>query len=236
VSQSSTSTYRIADFEQNDRPRERLAEVGAGALSNAELLAILLRTGLPGENAVQMGQRLLKHFGGLGGLHRATFEEVCQQKGINTAKASQIKAAIELGRRLPREEADEKPVINSPADAANLIQYEMSGLLQENLWVLLLDTRNRVLKIEKLYQGSLNSSSVRIGELFKAALTNNAASIILAHNHPSGDPSPSPEDVAMTRAAQQAGRLLDVDVLDHIVIGHNRFVSLKDKGLGFTSN
>ncbi len=110
----------------------------------------------------------------------------------------------------------------------------MVGLPQENLWVFLLDTRNRVLKIEKLYQGSLNSSSVRIGELFKAALTNNAASIILAHNHPSGDPTPSPEDVALTRAAQQAGHLLDIEVLDHIVIGQNRFVSLKDRGLGFT--
>ncbi|HEX7557365.1 MAG TPA: DNA repair protein RadC [Leptolinea sp.] len=227
--------HRIQDFETNDRPRERLAEVGAGALSSAELLAILLRTGLPGENAVQMGHRLLKHFGGLTGLHKASFAEICNQKGINLAKASQIKAAIELGRRLPREEADEKPVINSPADAAGMIQYEMSGLLQENLWVFLLDTRNRVLKIEKLYQGSLNSSSVRIGELFKAALTNNAASIILAHNHPSGDPTPSPEDVALTRAAQQAGRLLDVEVLDHIVIGQNRFVSLKDRGLGFAA-
>jgi DNA repair protein RadC len=236
MNRPSTTSYRIADFELNDRPRERLAEIGAGNLNNAELLAILLRTGLPGENAVQMGQRLLNHFGGLLGLHRATLEEMCKQKGINLAKASQIKAAIELGNRLPRAEAEVKPVINNPGDAAGLIQYEMSGLLQENLWVLLLDTRNRVLKIEKLYQGSLNASSVRIGELFKAALTNNAASIILAHNHPSGDPSPSPEDVAMTRAAREAGRLLDVEVLDHIVIGHNKYVSMKDRGLGFTSS
>jgi DNA repair protein RadC len=226
--------YRIQDFDSCDRPRERLAESGAGVLNNAELLAILLRTGLPGENAVQMGHRLLKQFGGLGGLYRVSFDELCNQKGINVAKASQIKAAIELGRRLPKEETDEKPVIKSPADAAILIQYDMIGLPQENLWVFLLDTRNRVLKIEKLYQGSLNSSSVRIGELFKAALTNSAASIILAHNHPSGDPTPSPEDVALTRAAQQAGRLLDVEVLDHIVIGHNKFVSLKDRGLGFS--
>ncbi|NLF49917.1 MAG: DNA repair protein RadC [Leptolinea sp.] len=227
------TVYRIQDYEANDRPRERLAESGAGALSNAELLAILLRTGLPGENAVQIGHRLLKFFGGLTGLHRVSFDELCNQRGVGLAKASQIKAAIELGRRLPREEADEKPVIKSPADAANLVQYDMLGLPQENLWVLLLDTRNRVLKIEKLYQGSLNSSTVRIGELFKAALTNNAASIILAHNHPSGDPTPSPEDVALTRAAREAGRLLDVEVLDHIVIGQNKFVSLKDRGLGF---
>jgi DNA repair protein RadC len=227
--------HRIQDFETNDRPRERLEKLGAGALSNAELLAILLRTGLPGENAVQVGQRLLKHFGGLSGLHRTTFDELKKQKGVGEAKASQILAAIEMGHRLAKEELDDKPVIKSPADAAALVQYEMSGLPQENLWVFLLDTRNRVMKIEKLYKGSLNASTVRIGELFKSALTNNAASIILAHNHPSGDPTPSPEDVALTRAVQQAGRLLDVEVLDHIVIGHNKFVSLKDKGLGFVA-
>ncbi len=182
MSKNTPVIYRIRDFEISDRPRERLAESGAGVLNNAELLAILLRTGLPGENAVQMGHRLLNQFGGLSGLHRVSFDELCNQKGINVAKACQIKAAIELGARLPKEDIKEKPVIKSPADAANLIQYEMVGLPQENLWVFLLDTRNRVLKIEKLYQGSLNSSSVRIGELFKAALTNNAASIILAHN------------------------------------------------------
>ncbi len=226
--------YRIQDFEVNDRPRERLAESGAGALNNAELLAILLRVGLPGENAVQFGHRLLKQLGGLTGIHRVSFDELCHQKGIGIAKASQIKAAIELGRRLPREEAEEKPVIKSPADAANLVLYDMLGLLQENLWVILLDTRNQVLKIEKLYKGSLNSSTVRVGELFKAALTNSAASIILVHNHPSGDPTPSPEDIALTRAAREAGRLLDVEVLDHIVIGQNNFVSLKDRGLGFS--
>jgi DNA repair protein RadC len=234
MSDETSTIHRIQDFEDNDRPRERLAELGASALSNAELLAILLRTGLPGENAVQVGHRLLKQFGGITGLHKSSFEELCKQKGVSTAKACQIKAAIELGKRLPREEAEEKPVIKSPGDAAELIQYEMVGLPQENLWVLLLDTRNRVLKIEKLYKGSLNSSTVRVGELFKSALTNNAASVILAHNHPSGDPTPSPEDVALTRAASQAGRLLDVEVLDHIVIGHNKFVSLKDKGLGFS--
>lgn len=227
--------YRIQDFEASERPRERLAREGAEALNNSELLAILLRTGLPGENAVQMGERLLKLYGGLSGLHRVSFDELSHLKGINVAKACQIKAAIELGSRLPHSNRDENPVIKNPKDAADLIMFDMAGLVQENLWVLLLDTRNHVLKIEKLYKGSLNSSSVRMGELFKAALTNNAASIILAHNHPSGDPTPSPEDVAMTRGAQQAGRLLDIEVLDHIVIGHNSFVSMKDRGLGFSS-
>jgi DNA repair protein RadC len=234
MSEATSTIHRIQDFQENDRPRERLAELGASALSTPELLAILLRTGLPGENAVQMGQRLLKQFGGITGLHKISFEELSNQKGLGSAKTSTIKAAIELGRRLPLEDAEERPVITCPKDAADLIMYEMLGLPVENLWVFLLDTRNRVLKIEKLYKGSLNSSTVRVGELFKSALTNNAASIILAHNHPSGDPTPSPEDVALTRAASQAGHLLDVEVLDHIVIGQNKYVSLKDKGLGFS--
>jgi DNA repair protein RadC len=227
------AAYRITDLATSDRPRERLAEVGPQALSNAELLAILLRVGVQGENAVQVGQRLLQDMGGLVGLHRATFHEVCQQHGVGMAKAAQIKAAIELGSRLRLVEADERPSIHSPADAAALVQYEMSGFTQEHLWVINLDTRNRVLAIEKLYAGSLNSSMVRVGELFKGAIQRNAAAIILAHNHPSGDPSPSPEDVSLTRTVVQAGKLLDIDLLDHLVIGLGRWVSLKEKGLGF---
>ncbi|MEA4906760.1 MAG: DNA repair protein RadC, partial [Anaerolineaceae bacterium] len=178
-------SYRIMDLVSGDRPRERLAEVGPQALNNAELLAILLRVGIPGENAVQLGQRLLIKFGGIAGLHRATFAEVCNEKGIGPAKAAQIKAAIELGRRMAREAPDERPVIHSPADAAALVQYEMSGLAQEHLWVLLLDTRNRVIRVEKIYIGSLNSSPVRVAELFRPAIQRNAASIIVVHNHPS---------------------------------------------------
>jgi DNA repair protein RadC len=226
-------TYRITDLAESERPRERLARLGPQSLSNAELIAILLRVGVPGENAVQVGQRLLQTFGGLGGLHRATFEEVCAQHGIGEAKAAQIKAAIELGRRLTLESPEEQPVITSPADAARLVQYEMSALEQEELRVLLLDTRNRVQKISTVYRGSLNSSQVRVGEVFKEAIRSNAAAVIVVHNHPSGDPSPSPEDVAITRAIREAGELLDVKVLDHLVIGHGRFVSLKERGLGF---
>lgn len=226
-------TYRIADLQTADRPRERLAELGAQALSDAELLAILLRVGVEGENAVQMGQRLLKNLGGIAGIHRATFEEVCAEHGIGTAKAAQLKAAIELGRRLTLASPEERPSIHSPADAAALVQYEMSALTQEELRILLLDTRNRVLRIETIYRGSLNSSQVRVGELFKAAISRNAAAIIIVHNHPSGDPTPSPDDVAVTRAIVQAGKLLDIDVLDHLVIGLGKFVSLKERGLGF---
>jgi DNA repair protein RadC len=228
-------TYRITDLAESDRPRERLAEVGPQALSNAELIAILLRVGVRGENAVQVGQRLLQTFGGLAGLHRAAFDEVKAQFGIGPAKAAQLKAAIELGRRLTLEAPEERPAINSPADAAGLVQYEMSALEQEELWVLLLDTRNRVLQTQKVYRGSLNSSQARIGELFKAAIRCNAAALIVVHNHPSGDPTPSPDDVAITRAIVEAGRLLDVQVLDHLVIGRGRWVSLKERGLGFGS-
>ncbi|HEY3310359.1 MAG TPA: DNA repair protein RadC [Anaerolineales bacterium] len=225
--------YRITDLQETERPRERLAALGPQALSNSELIAILLRVGVPGENAVQVGQRLLQEFHGIRGLHRAPFEELCAQHGIGQAKAAQIKAAIELGRRLPLEFPEERPVINSPKDAADLVQYEMSALEQEHLRVLLLDRRNRVMEVTEIYRGSVNSSQIRVGEIFKEAVRKNASGVIVIHNHPSGDPTPSPDDVAVTRAIIQAGKLLDVDVLDHLVIGVNRWVSLKERGLGF---
>ncbi|HZD58084.1 MAG TPA: DNA repair protein RadC [Anaerolineales bacterium] len=227
------AAYRITDLAESERPRERLAKHGPRALANAELLAILLRVGVAGENAVQVGQRLLQEFGGVAGLHRAGFDEVCGQHGVGPAKAAQIKAALELGYRLTLESPEERPTVHSPEDAAALVRYDMSALEQEQLRVMLLDTRNRVLDIPKVYQGSLNSSQVRIGELFKSAIRRNAAAVIVIHNHPSGDPTPSPDDVAITRAIVQAGKLLDIDVLDHLVIGAGRHVSLKERGLGF---
>ena len=232
INESKTS-YRIADLESEDRPRERLARLGAQALTNAELLAILLRVGVVGENAVQVSQRLLVQFGGLYGLRRASFEEISRQRGVGAAKTAQLKAAIELGHRLRNEAPDEQAVIRSPADAAALVQYEMEDLVQENLWVLNVDTRNHVMATDKIYQGSLNASMVRVGELFKPAIQRSAAGVIIVHNHPSGDPSPSPEDVTLTRAVVQAGKLLDIDVLDHLVIGRGKYVSLKERKLGF---
>lgn len=226
-------TYRITDLAASDRPRERLAQLGPQALSNAELIAILIRVGAPGENAVQVGQRLLQTFNGITGLHRATLDDVCTQYGIGPAKGAQIKAAIELGRRLTVESPDERPTINSPADAAELVRFEMSALEQEELRVMLLNTRNQVLDIVGIYRGSLNSSQVRVGELFKNAIRRNAAAIIVIHNHPSGDPTPSPDDVALTRAVVEAGHLLDIEVLDHLVMGQSNWVSLKERKLGF---
>ena len=214
--------YRIQDLDQNERPRERLADYGPSALNEAELLAIILRVGVTGESAVMVGQRLLKTFGGLMGLHRASYEEVCQQHGLGKAKAAQIKAAIEIGNRLAKQKILENQEVSfhSPEEVAKYVQYEMAALDQEQLRVILLDTRNRFQKMITLYTGSLNSSTVRIGELFKEAIRMNAASIILIHNHPSGDPSPSPEDINLTRSAVQAGKLLDIEVLDHIIIGY----------------
>jgi DNA repair protein RadC len=225
--------YRIQDLHESDRPRERLETLGPQALTNAELIAILLRVGVKGENAVEVGQRLLNKYGGITGLHRAPFNDLVDQHGIGEAKASQLKAAIELGRRLTLETPEEKPAINSPADAAALVQYEMSALEQEHLRVMLLDRRNRVMEIVEVYKGSVNSSQVRVGELFKEGIRKNSSALIVVHNHPSGDPTPSPDDVAVTRAIVQAGKLLDIDVLDHLVIGAGKWVSLKERGLGF---
>jgi DNA repair protein RadC len=227
-------TYRITDLHETERPRERLAELGPQALSKAELIAILLRVGVHGENAVQVGERLLRCFGGLAGLHRASLQELTNQHGIGAAKAAQIKAAIELGRRLAVEVPEERPVINSPEDAAGLVRYEMSALEEEHLRVLLLDTRNHVLDQVEVYRGSVNTSQVRVGEVFKAAIRRNASAVIIVHNHPSGDPTPSPDDLAVTRACVEAGKLLDIDVLDHLVIGQGRYVSMKERGLGFS--
>lgn len=223
------SGYRIKDFEASQRPRERLEEQGAGALRDAELLAILLRVGKQGVNAVQVGQRMLSQFGGLAGLHQASFAALCQVEGVGPAKAAQVKAAIELGRRLSTLTPEERPVIASPDDVADRVQYEMMGLEQEELWVLLLDSRNRLLRTERLYKGSLNASTVRPAEIFKTGIRHNAAALIVAHNHPSGDPSPSPEDVNLTRMLVEAGQLLELPVLDHIIVGLNRVASIKSR-------
>lgn len=228
------NTVMMRDMAEQNRPRERLLQVGERAVSTAELLAIVLRSGVPGENVLRLAERLLITFKDLPGLARASVAELTAVKGVGPAKAVEIKAALEIGRRLLTTAPEEKPRITSPADAANLLMSEMSFLDKEHLRLVLMDTRNRVLATPTIYIGSLNTSVIRIGELFRAAIKENAAAFIVAHNHPSGDPSPSPEDVAVTRQIVQAGALLNIDVLDHIVIGHNRFVSLKERGLGFS--
>jgi DNA repair protein RadC len=230
----STGSSRISDLQASERPRERLILEGAEHLSEAELLAILVRVGVPGESAVQVGQRLLQEFKGLAGIHRAPFEELVAQHGIGMAKAAQIKAAIELGRRLQQSPAEEHTIIGNPAQAADLVKYDMQAFDHEVLRVILLDTRNQVLDIKDVYRGSVNTAQVRAADVFKDAVRKSATAIIVVHNHPSGDPTPSPDDVAVTRELIRAGETIDVKVLDHIIIGRGRHVSMKDRGLGFS--
>jgi DNA repair protein RadC len=235
VAGSEPGEYRltIKEMPETLRPRERLAYVGPNALSTAELLAIILRTGGKGENVVRMAERLLAEFQGLAGLGQASYDELCQVHGLGQAKVTQIKAALELGKRLLMAAPEERLQVRSPADVANLLMLEMGLLDQEHLRTVLLDTKNFVQRVVPVYAGSLNTAVVRIGEVFRAAVRANSASIIVVHNHPSGDPTPSPEDVRVTEMIVEAGKLLDIDVLDHLVIGRNRYVSLKERGLGF---
>jgi DNA repair protein RadC len=223
----------IKELPTSERPRERLLEYGVGALSTAELLAIILRTGTRDENVILLSHRILARFGSLAGMVQASTAEMISEHGLGPAKVAQLKAALELGRRMLVESPEERSQIRSPADAANLVMTEMGLLEQEQLRVILLDTKNRVLSTPTIYVGSLNTSLIRVGELFREAIRRNCASLIVLHNHPSGDPTPSPEDVAVTRQIVEAGKLLDVDVLDHLIIGRQRFVSLKERGLGF---
>ncbi len=226
----------IRDRLTSERPSERLRDHGAAYLSNSELIAILLRTGSAAENVLDLATRLLSQFGGLDGLARASFRELSAVHGMGEAKTAQLKAALELGGRLLATGSDARVTIHSPQDVANLLMAEMSFLGQEHFRVLLLNTKNQVLGITEVYKGNVNSAVIRASEVFQEAVRSNCPAIILVHNHPSGDPTPSPEDVQVTRQLIEAGKLMDIEVLDHVVIGQTvsgGFVSLKERGLGF---
>jgi len=223
-------TPPVRELPVRERPANRLAHYGPGALSTIELIAAVLQT----PNALYQAQQIVVRFGGLIGIACATLTELESVDGVGPAKAAQIKAALELGRRLMIQPVDEKPQVRSPADAANLLMGEMAPLQQEQFVVLVLDTKNRVVAKETIYRGSLNNILVRVGEVFRPAIRRNAAAIIVLHNHPSGDPSPSPEDVVLTEQLVQAGKLMDIELLDHVVLGQQRYVSLKERGLGFS--
>ncbi|MBC7260290.1 MAG: DNA repair protein RadC [Chloroflexi bacterium] len=224
---------RIKEMPTSERPRERLMHYGAGALSNAELLAIVLRAGVRGQNVLELAQSLLTRFGGLRGLARASARELAALKGVGEAKASQVLAALELGKRMSVESPAERPQIQSPRDVVNLVQADMSLLEQEHLRVLLLDAKNRVQETKTVYVGRLDGVDVRLGDLFRDAVRTGAAAMVVVHNHPSGDPTPSREDVQITAQIRQAGDMLGITLLDHVIIGGGRFVSLKERGLGF---
>ena len=223
----------VKEWPASEQPREKLVQLGEEHLSNAELLAILLRVGVTGQDVLSLANDLLVRCGGLVGLMRTPISSLAEVKGIGPAKAVSIKAALELGRRLLLAEPDERPQIRSPQDVASMLQLQMSLLEQEHLKVVMLNTKNHVVGIRDVYKGSLNTSLIRVGEVFRDAVKENCAAIIVAHNHPSGDPTPSPEDVRVTRDLVAAGKLLDIEVLDHLVIGRNRYVSLRQKKLGF---
>ena len=223
----------IRDLPSGERPRERLRDRGAGFLSNAELLAIVLRTGSAAENVLEMSTRLLAHFQGLDGLARAAYEELCNLYGVGEAKAAQLQAALELGKRLSAVRGPDRPTVASPQDVANLLQAEMALLEQEHFRVVVLNTKNEVMSTPTVFIGTVNQTTVRTAEVFREAVRQNCPHIIIVHNHPSGDPAPSKEDVGVTKSLVAAGKALDIDVLDHIVIGRHDFVSLKERGLGF---
>lgn len=225
---------KIKQLPENERPMERLFNYGPSALSDAELLALVIRTGSRSESAIDLARRLLKGQNGLWGLRfllDASVEELAAVKGIGPAKASQIKAVVELSKRFAATGSPERMVIKSPADVAGLLMEDMRYLNIEHFKVLLLNTKNQVLTIETISMGGLNSSIVHPREVFKPAIKRSCASVILVHNHPSGDPAPSPEDINVTRRLAEAGNLLGIDVLDHIVIGDGRYLSFKQEQL-----
>jgi|Deesub1362A_J573_1020465.scaffolds.fasta_scaffold01550_9 DNA repair protein RadC len=226
--------FTIKDLPETERPRERLIRFGAEALSNAELLALILQTGSRQESAIVLAQRVLKGKQGIQGLRYlvdASIEELSQIKGIGTAKAARIKAALELTRRLSSFSGETKPVIRSPQDVSDLLMEEMRYLDREHFKAILLDIKNRVIDIEDISVGSLNTSIVHPRELFKTAIRRSSAAIILIHNHPSGDPTPSSEDIEITSRIVWGGEILGIEILDHIIIGDGIYVSLKEKNL-----
>ncbi|KKE80518.1 DNA repair protein RadC [Oceanobacillus caeni] len=226
----SGQTIMIKDVPKEDRPRERLLKHGAGHLSNQELLAILLGSGTKEESVITLSNRVLMHFEGLKLLTDATIEELMAIKGIGVAKGVLLLATIELGKRMNQYKPDDKYIIRSPDDGADYIMEEMRSLKQEHFVVLFLNTKNQVIHRQTIFIGSLNASIVHPREVFREAVKRSAASIIVAHNHPSGDPSPSQEDIHVTRRLVESGKMIGIELLDHLIIGDRKFISLKEKG------
>jgi DNA repair protein RadC len=222
----------MQSIPDEDRPRERLFARGAATLSNAELLAIILRTGSAQENVVHLAERILAQYDGLPGLALTTPAELGEIKGLGEAKIAQIIALIELSRRITVYRTSDRPMLYTAADAAQLMS-DMVNLPQEHVRVILLDNNRWVISTPTIYIGTVNASVLRVSEVFREAIARNSPAIMLAHNHPSGDSTPSPEDVERTRVICAAGKLLDIQVLDHLIIAQHGWTSLKDLGLGF---
>ncbi len=219
----------VHDIPIDERPRERLQKYGADVLSTGELLAIILRTGTTRDNVIEMANKLVIKYGGLSGLMTAEFHELCTEYGLGLAKAAQLKAALELGKRLSLLEPDMKVQIKSADEAARFVRLDMMYLDHEEMHVLILDTKNHLIDRVKLYKGTVYSSVTRNAEIFRAAIIRNCPHIIVCHNHPSGDPTPSPEDIDFTRDLVKGAELLDIELLDHLIIGNPRYISLKER-------
>ena len=225
-------SFTIHDLPISERPRERLQKLGIEALSAQEILALILGRGVAGESVMVTAQRLLSQFGSLKGIAGASVEELSQVKGIGVAKASQIKAAFELANRVEGySEAGSKPLVKTPEDVVGLVRGRLKGKKKEHFLALLLDTRNQLIKVAEISVGSLDSSLVHPREVFKEAISATAASVIFVHNHPSGDPTASEDDIKLTKRLAEAGEIVGIDVLDHIIIGDKNYLSLKREGL-----
>ena len=224
-------SFTIHDLPISERPRERLQKLGVEALSAQEILALILGRGIAGESVVVTAQRLLSQFGNLKGMAGASVEELSQVKGIGVAKASQIKAAFELTNRLEGRPESARSVVKTPDDVAALVQGRLRGKKREHFLALLLDTRNQLIKTAEISVGSLDTSVVHPREVFKEAVSASAALVIFVHNHPSGDPEASEDDIKLTKRLDEAGEIMGIDVLDHIIIGDGKFLSMKREGL-----
>ena len=223
----------VRDLPKEERPREKLLAAGAAALSNTELLAVLLRTGVREGSVLRVAEEVLTLYREKGILAIAQMgaRELSAIKGVGPAKAATILAAVELGRRLAMKEAARRMIVHGPADAAHYAMPRLRFESKEHFAVLLLNTKNHVLAMPVISVGTLSASIVHPREVFQAAISHAAASMILVHNHPSGDPTPSPEDIAVTRRMAEAGKVMDIPVLDHIILGDDKFISLKEKGM-----
>ncbi|MBS7427727.1 DNA repair protein RadC [Virgibacillus sp. 19R1-5] len=220
----------IKDVPKDDRPRERLLKNGPAHVSNAELLAIILGSGTREESVISLANRLLMHFEGLKLLNDATIEELTAIKGIGTAKGVLILAAMELGKRMNGFQPEERYVIRSPEDGADYVMEELRSLNQEHFVALFLNTKNQIIHRQTIFIGSLNASIVHPREVYREAVKRSAASVIVAHNHPSGDPTPSQEDIYVTRRLVESGKMIGIELIDHLIIGNRNYVSLKEKG------
>jgi DNA repair protein RadC len=230
-------SFTVHDLPANERPRERLKASGPGALSNIELLALILGRGIKGESVMDTSRKLLSHFGSLKNVIEATLEELTQIRGLGPAKASQLVACFEIARRVANEETEiesgrlKSSAITNPLDAAKLVRSQISDFSKENFFVLSLDTRNRLIGIDKVSQGTLNASLVHPRETFESAIRKHAAQIMIAHNHPSGGTDPSEEDIKITKRLYEAGKIMGIELLDHIIVTKQSYLSFMEKGL-----